>query len=69
MVPLHEVMSKQEQEELLKKLNVTREQLPKILDSDAVLNDLKCKTGDILRIKRKSVTAGESLYYRVVIKR
>ncbi|MFH1445259.1 MAG: DNA-directed RNA polymerase subunit H [Nanoarchaeota archaeon] len=69
MVPEHTVMSKQEQEELLERLNVTREKLPKILDSDTALIELKFKTDDIIKIKRKSVVAGESIYYRVVVNR
>jgi len=69
MIPVHEVMSKQEQEELLGKLNATKEQLPKILDSDVALTDLKVRIGDIIRIKRKSPVAGETLYYRVVVKK
>jgi DNA-directed RNA polymerase subunit H len=69
LAPEHEVMSKQEQEELLQRLNVTKDKLPRILDSDAAIKDIKFKVGDIIRIKRSSSVAGESVYYRVVIKR
>jgi len=69
LVPEHEVMKKQEQEELLERLNVTREKLPRILDSDVALKEIKFKVGDIIRINRKSPVAGESVYYRVVVKR
>jgi DNA-directed RNA polymerase subunit H (RpoH/RPB5) len=46
---------------LLKKLNVSKAQLPKILSTDAGLPE-GCNVGDIIKIERKS---GE--YYRVVV--
>ncbi|MBU0899091.1 MAG: DNA-directed RNA polymerase subunit H [Nanoarchaeota archaeon] len=68
MIPEHQVMTREEQNSFLEKLNITKEQLPKISDSDAVLNELKCKAGDIIRVKRKSLVSGEAIYYRVVVK-
>lgn len=47
----------------IKKLN----QFPKILKSDPVVGTLKAKPGDLVKIIRKSDTAKESIYYRVVI--
>jgi len=42
-------------------------QFPKILKSDPVVNILGAKIGDLIKIIRKSETAKESVYYRVVI--
>lgn len=67
LVPKHEVLSREEKEEVLKKFNVTKEELPKILSSDPILEHIKAKTGDVIRITRESQTAGEALYYRAVV--
>ena len=67
LVPKHEILSKEEEEELLKKLNTTKKHLPKILSTDPIVKALGAKKGDIIRITRKSVYAGEYYYYRVVV--
>ncbi len=67
LVPKHEVLSKEEKEEVLKRFNITTDQLPKILSSDSVLQYIKAKPGDVIKITRKSQTAGETVYYRVVV--
>ncbi|MEM3123937.1 MAG: DNA-directed RNA polymerase subunit H [Nitrososphaerota archaeon] len=66
LVPKHELLSNEEAEELLKRLDVTRQQLPYILSTDPMVKKLGAKVGDIIRIKRVSETAGEAVYYRVV---
>ncbi|MEM1535278.1 MAG: DNA-directed RNA polymerase subunit RpoH/Rpb5 C-terminal domain-containing protein [Candidatus Pacearchaeota archaeon] len=73
--PKHTVLSKAEAEELLKKFNISKEQLPKIKKSDPALPK-EAKVGDIIKIERK-IKAGEeseaesqikkSIYYRVVV--
>ena len=67
MVPKHEILSKKESEELLKKYGVTPELLPKISENDPVVQVIKAKKGDILKIIRRSPTAGESVYFRLVV--
>ncbi len=59
--PKHIKLSGKEPEELLKKLNVSKAQLPKILSTDAALPG-GCDVGDIIKIERKS-----GVYYRVVV--
>ncbi|MEM2225495.1 MAG: DNA-directed RNA polymerase subunit H, partial [Candidatus Caldarchaeum sp.] len=66
LVPKHEVLSPAEAEELLKTLGVTADKLPYILPSDPMVKRLKAKVGDIIKITRRSETAGEAVYYRVV---
>jgi DNA-directed RNA polymerase subunit H len=67
MVPKHEVLSKKESEELLKKYGITSDNLPKINENDPVVQVVKAKKGDVLRIIRRSPTAGEAVYFRLVV--
>jgi DNA-directed RNA polymerase subunit H (RpoH/RPB5) len=57
----HIKLSEKEAEEFLKKINITKSQLPKILSTDAALPE-GCGVGDIIKIERKT---GE--YFRVVV--
>ncbi|MCD6202993.1 MAG: DNA-directed RNA polymerase subunit H [Methanophagales archaeon] len=68
LVPLHEVMTEREVEELLNKYKIKKEQLPKIKSSDPVIREIKAREGDVVRITRKSRTAGKTLFYRLVTK-
>ncbi len=67
LVPKHEVLSKEEAEEVLKTLGVRPEQLPKIRADDPIAKEIGAKVGDIVRIIRESPTAGTSIVYRLVI--
>ena len=69
LVPRHRILSEKEKEELLKKYNISPLQLPKILTTDPIVQILGAKEGDIIEIIRKSPTAGETKYYRVVIRK
>ena len=69
LVPRHEVLSKEEKRELLEKLGIDERRLPMILDSDPAAKKIEAKPGDVLRITRKSQTAGETVYYRLVTDR
>lgn len=68
LVPEHIILQEEEKQKLLEQYNITVKQLPKIFSSDPVVKTLKAKIGDVLKIIRKSVTAGTSVYYRVVVK-
>lgn len=52
---------------VLKQLNIHQEQLPKIKSDDPVVKDIGAKPGDILKITRKSHTAGKFVTYRLVL--
>ena len=67
LVPLHEKLSDAEKKEILVKYNVTPLEMPKIRADDPAIRHLDVKRGDMIRIKRKSATAGTSYFYRVVI--
>ena len=66
-VSKHEIMPKREADEILSRYNAKHEQLPFIFLSDPALKELGAKPGDMIRITRKSPTAGESIYYRYVV--
>ena len=68
LVPKHEALSAGEGKEVLEKFGIKKGQMPRMRVSDPAINKLDAKPGDIIRITRKSPTAGESVYYRVVIK-
>ena len=67
LVPYHEIISEKERNELLKKYNITPEQLPKILDTDPVARYIGAKPGQIVKITRKSHTANKAVAFRFVI--
>lgn len=66
LVPKHEILNGDEKAELLKSLNVSTKQLPRIKDDDPVVKLLQGKKGDVVKITRKSLVAGEYFYYRVI---
>ena len=68
LVPEHSKLSDKDAKELLKQYNITIREIPKILISDAALANLDVKEGDIIKINRKSRTAGETVFFRGVIK-
>lgn len=67
LVPKHEILSEEKKEELLKTLNISSSQLPKILSTDPAAKAIGAKKGDVIKITRKSLTAGEYNYYRLVV--
>ena len=66
LVPEHTILSEEEAQKVLDDLNVRLDQIPKILPTDPVVKAIDAKVGDILKITRKSETAGIVVAYRVV---
>jgi DNA-directed RNA polymerase subunit H len=67
LVPKHEIIPIEEAIKILRELGVRPEQLPWIRASDPVAKAIGAKPGDIIRVIRKSETAGEIVVYRYVI--
>jgi DNA-directed RNA polymerase subunit H len=67
LVPKHIKMSEGEVQALLEKYNISINQLPKILKSDAAIKNLNPEVGEVFKIERESITAGKSFYYRAVV--
>jgi len=66
LVPKHEILPREEAKELLEKYRVKPYQLPHIRASDPAAIAIGAKPGDILKITRKSRTAGKYVSYRYV---
>ena len=66
-VPKHEIISKQEAQQVLEKYNCNPTELPLIFVTDPAILGLGVKPGDMIKITRKSPTAGTSFYYRYVV--
>ena len=66
-VPKHEIMTKKEAQKVLEEFNCKPTELPLIFVTDPAILGLGVKPGDMIRIKRQSGTAGESVYYRYVV--
>ncbi|UCG45959.1 MAG: DNA-directed RNA polymerase subunit H [Candidatus Bathyarchaeota archaeon] len=67
LVPKHEIITSEEKEELLTKYGIQPYQLPRIRVSDPGAIAIGASPGDIIRIIRKSPTAGEYVGYRYVV--
>lgn len=64
LVPPHELVKEEDEEKILARYGITKDQLPKIRAYDPAISGLEAKEGDMIRIKRE----GESEYYRVVVR-
>ena len=67
LIPVHEKISAEEKDTLLRRYNVSLLEMPKIKSDDPAIEHLNVKRGDVIRILRKSRTAGTAVFYRVVV--
>lgn len=65
--PKYEILDEDEKRELLRRCRIKPYNLPRILSNDPAVKALGAKVGDVLKITRRSETAGESTYYRLVV--
>ena len=66
-VPKHEIMTIKEAEGVLEKYHCKATDLPLIFVTDPAIVGIGVKPGDMIKVIRKSATAGESFYYRYVV--
>jgi|TARA_B110000438_G_C15657122_1_gene582172 DNA-directed RNA polymerase subunit H len=66
-VPKHEIITKKEAQKVLDDFNCKPTELPLIFVTDPAIVGLGVKPGDMIKITRKSGTAGQSIYYRYVV--
>ena len=67
LVPEHTKISQKEREELFKKYALTLKEMPKIFIDDPAIRHLDVKENDVIKIVRKSPTAGTTVFFRGVI--
>ena len=67
LVPRHEILTEKEQTQLLAQYKIQPYQMPQIKSADPAVKAIGAKPGDVLRIIRKSQTAGEHIAYRYVV--
>lgn len=72
LVPEHRLLSPEEAKVVVEKYSLSIEELPKMKRSDACIRSLELRVGEIargsiVRIIRRSETAGISYAYRLVI--
>ncbi len=66
LVPAHRIMSKTDVSELLSKMGIGLNNLPKILVSDPQAKKLEAKAGDVIAISRNDY-GREYMQYRIVV--
>lgn len=72
-VPEHHLLSDEEAEKVLRELNVDKDKLPKIKSDDpavlylGMIHGVPVAEGSIIKVVRKSGTAGDFVAYRLVI--
>lgn len=66
-VPEHILLTHDEGEKILGLYGIEAPQLPKIHVNDPAAKEINAKVGDIIKIIRRSPTANQSVFYRLVI--
>lgn len=67
LVPKHEILTPEEAREVLTKYRIKPYRLPHIKRSDPAARAIGAKPGDIIKVTRKSPTAGSTIVYRYVV--
>ena len=65
LVPKHILLSDKQAEEILTEYKIKKENLTRILSTDRIAKYYNVKPGQIVKIIRPSITAGEEIAYRV----
>ncbi len=67
LIPRHELLTRDEAEQITNQSNASPSQFPYLLATDPVAKEIGAKPGDFVKITRKSESAGTSIYYRFVV--
>ena len=66
-VPKHILLSEEEVQSVLKQYEIKPYKLPHIKSSDPGARAISAKTGSVIKVLRKSSTAGKAIAYRYVV--
>jgi len=69
LVPKHAKLSEKEKKDLFERYVADLRDLPRMYKDDPALQGMDVKEGDVIKIFRKSSTAGEAVFYRRVVNR
>lgn len=67
LIPKHTKLSEKEKKELLDKYNIDIKELPKMPADDSAIKSMGLKDNDVVKIERKSITSGTTVFYRGVV--
>ncbi|KON31457.1 DNA-directed RNA polymerase subunit H [miscellaneous Crenarchaeota group-1 archaeon SG8-32-3] len=67
LVPKHEILTEKEKSEILAQFKIKPYQIPQIKSNDPAVKAIGARPGDMLKIIRRSATAGEHIAYRYVV--
>jgi DNA-directed RNA polymerase subunit H len=67
LVPKHEILTEKERNEVMAQYKIQPYQMPQIKSNDPAVKAIGARPGDMLKIIRKSATAGEHIAYRYVV--
>jgi hypothetical protein len=67
LVPKHIILSDEEANDILKEYKINKENLPRILSGDRIAKYYNVKPGQIVKIIRPSITAGNEIVYRICV--
>jgi DNA-directed RNA polymerase subunit H len=67
LVPKHEILSEKEKSQLLAQYKIQPYQMPQIKANDPAVKAIGARPGDLLKVIRKSATAGKHIAYRYVV--
>ena len=69
MVPEHSILDEEDEKNLFARYQIGPEHLPKIYHDDPAVLAIGARITDVIKIVRKSMTAGRAEAYRLVVKR
>lgn len=67
IVPHHEVVTDDELNTVLERYDIVKEQLPRIKNTDPAVKVVGAEVGQVVKVVRKSPTAGRFNAYRLVV--
>lgn len=67
LVPVHVLVDENELKSVLERYGTDRRRLPQMLSDDPIARYHGAKPGDVMKIYRRSPTAGEHVVYRLVV--